>query len=854
MTKTQEEMMKKDLTELGSVMRTFANKNDGMEQAMRAMEHRQESTEKTIKNLDQKYESMMNMMAQMMAKLSDKEKGEEGSSSGGYQRLDLVSKKPERIEGRGGNRLPKLDFPVFDGENPREWVRRANKYFQIQGVEEELKSDLAQLHLKGKADIWFLGMYHGRAEVPWEELSRAICERFGGGTPEETIEEFNKLAQTGSVTDYLEKFELLKSLNLEVIRKAQRTIPHGAPYHSSSLGSSRPNPVPQLRNKWHHEGSRILRDNYHRGPKAGGNTADNFRKISPTEFNYRREKGLCYKCAEPYTLGHICKQAQIQYILEDEPTELIEVAEGEMDEGEEFCDCIEGGISNERIEVSIHTLSGGEGHSTFKLKGVLAGKELLILVDSGSTHCFLDEMVASHLQLQVTGTPLVVRVANGERLESRQLSRPLSWKIQGHEFQHHFNTLQLGSCDMVLGVDWLARYSPIEFDFNQLSMKFTRGKEKVELKGESNKLKLTAIKGSKLMKWRRKQEYGVTALLTILEEGQDEVPAEVKQMLNQYQDIFVEPQGLPPPRSHDHGIPLKEGARPFQLRPYRCPYVQKSEIEKLVREMLQMGIIQPSNNSFASPVLLVKKKDGSWRFCVDYRQLNELTVKDKFPMPLIDELIDELHGSRYFTKIDLRAGYHQIRVKMEDRHKTAFRTHQGLYEFKVMPFGLTNAPATFQSLMNQVFKEQLRKFVIVFFDDILVYSPTLETHLQHVTEVLDLLRQHQLFAKQSKCCFAQTQMEYLGHIITAEGVQADPRKIEGMINWPRPGNMKQLKGFLGLTGYYRKFVRGYGSIAKPLTTLLKKEGFQWNEEAEEAFQRLKMAMCSTPVLVLPDFS
>ncbi|XP_027086384.1 uncharacterized protein [Coffea arabica] len=706
MTKTQEEMMRKDLTELGSAMRTFANKNDGLEQAVRAMEHRQESTEKTIKNLDQKYESMVNMMAQMMAKLTDKEKGEEGSSSGGYQKLDLVSKKPEKAENRGGNRLPKLDFPVFDGENLREWVRRANKYFQIQGVEEELKSDLAQLHLKGKADIWFHGMYHRRIEVPWEELSMAICERFGGGTPEETIEEFNKLTQTGSVTDYLEKFELLKSLvmpllpnqldsyykscflsglkgeivnmvrmarphtladtieaaklqekNLEVIRKAQRALPHGALYNSNSMGHSRPNLVPQLRNKWHNEGSKVLGDSDHRGHKVGGNTADKFRKISPTEFNYRREKGLCYKCAEPYTLGHICKQAQIQYILEEEPTELIEVTEGGIDEGEEFCDCIEGEISNERIEVSIHTLSGGNGHNTFKLKGVLAGRELLILVDSGSTHCFLDERLVSHLQLQVAGTPLTVRVANGERLESRQLSRPLNWKIQGHEFQHHFNTLQLGSCDMVLGVDWLARYSPIEFDFNQLSMKFSKGKEEVELKGESNKLKLTAIKGSKLAKWRRKQEYGVTAFLTIMEEGQEgqeDVPAEVKQMLNQYQDILAEPQGLPPPRSHDHGIPLKEGARPFQIRPYRCPYVQKSEIERLVREMLQMGVIQPSNSSFASPVLLVKKKDGSWRFCVDYRQLNELTVKDKFPMPLIDELIDELHGSKYFTKIDLR--------------------------------------------------------------------------------------------------------------------------------------------------------------------------------------------------------
>ena len=160
----------------------------------------------------------------------------------------------------------------------------------------------------------------------------------------------------------------------------------------------------------------------------------------------------------------------------------------------------------------------------------------------------------------------------------------------------------------------------------------------------------------------------------------------MKELLAQFKEVFAEPQGMPPIRSHEHGIPLKEGATPFQIRPYKCPYIQKAEIEKLVKKMLQMGIIQPSNSSFASPVLLVKKKDGSWGFCIDYRQLIELTVKDKFPLPLIDELIDELHGSRFFTKIDLRVGYYQIRVKEKDRHKIAFRTHQGLYEFKVMPF------------------------------------------------------------------------------------------------------------------------------------------------------------------------
>ena len=169
-------------------------------------------------------------------------------------------------------------------------------------------------------------------------------------------------------------------------------------------------------------------------------------------------------------------------------------------------------------------------------------------------------------------------------------------------------------------------------------------------------------------------------------------------------------------------------------------------------------------------------------FCVDYRQLNELTLKDKSPVPLIDELIDELHGSKFFTKIDLSAGYHQIRVKVEDRHKTAFRTHQGLYEFKVMPFGLTNAPATFQSLINHIFREQLRKYVLVFFDDILIYSPTVVDHFKQVAEVLNKLKEHYLYAKRSKCLFAQTEVAYLSHIISEKWVVADPKKVESMVN------------------------------------------------------------------------
>lgn len=480
----------------------------------------------------------------------------------------------------------------------------------------------------------------------------------------------------------------------------------------------------------------------------------------------------------------------------------------------------------EELGISLHALTGISVDNTMQLQVTIAGERLIALVDSGSTHTSVCDSVAQRLQLAISPRPgLSVKVANGDQVPSAGVCLNTSVQIAEETFTMNCYTLLIAGFDVVLGVQWLRTLGPILWDFESLSMAFCRNGQTVRLTGIGAPTKICTAIGS----------------------TRDLMDA----LLDSFQDLFAEPRGLPPHRRYDHLLP---GAAPVAVRPYRYPQLLKDEIERQCDEMLALGIIRESTSPFSSPVLLVRKADKTWRFCVDYRELNLMTVRDKFPIPLVDELIDQLKGARFFTKLDLRSGYHQVRMHPDDVYMTAFRTHRGHFEFMVMPFGLSNAPSTFQALMNEILKPFIRKFVLVFFDDILVFSSSWAQHLQHVREVFEALCANHLALKRSKCSFGEKSVASLGNVIGANSVAMDRSKVEAVEAWPRPRTVKVLRGFLGLTGYYRKFVRGYGAIAAPLTALLKKESFSWTPEAGSAFAVLKQALISAPVLQLLDFT
>lgn len=329
---------------------------------------------------------------------------------------------------------------------------------------------------------------------------------------------------------------------------------------------------------------------------------------------------------------------------------------------------------------------------------------------------------------------------------------------------------------------------------------------------------------------------------------------QIAQLLREYHDVFSTGDGdMGRTQLVEHEIPITPGARPLRQPARRLGAEKEAEVDRQIEELLQQGLIEPAHGAWSSPVVLVKKKDGRWRFCIDYRRLNQVTVQDAYPLPRIDESLDALAGSRYFSTLDLLSGYWQVPLNPDAQEKAAFITRGGLWKWKVLPFGLTSAPATFQRLMEQVFQGLHWKTLLLYLDDVIVVAPTFEEHVHRLRQVLQRLREAGLKLKPSKCTLFQHKVKYLGHVVSEEGVSTDPEKIAAVKEWPQPSSLTELKTFLGTVGYYRQYIPDFASIAKPLTSLTAKgASWIWDEATQASFELLRERLISAPILQYPD--
>lgn len=590
--------------------------------------------------------------------------------------------------------------------------------------------------------------------------------------------------------------------------------------------------------------------------RRGGSTDrwKGVRSIHNDEMAERRAKGLCFKCGGKYhpTL-HKCPERAMRLLILGEGESLNEEGEIVSLEAEESVD------GEEEVDAVCNVIgvlgSMGE-YRTMKIGGKLENVDVVVLIDSGASHNFISPKLTTALGLSVT--PIVerkIKLGDGHKVSSQGVCEGIKLVLGALEVSVDALVLDLGGLDVVLGVSWLCTLGKVMMDWKNLTMQFWHQGKTIVLQGQGENQERQCFLNSFLedRQGRVGEEWWLSSQRQKVG-GKEMMDEGLKEVLSKFTEVFQDSIRLPPRRSQSHQIKLFPDHGPVNVRPYRYPHHQKEEIERQVKELLEAGVIRQSMSAFSSPVILVKKKDNSWRMCVDYRALNKATIPDKYPIPIVDELLDELFGAIIFSKIDLKSGYHQIRVHEEDVHKTAFRTHNGHYEYLVMPFGLMNAPATFQSTMNDIFRPFLRKFVLVFFDDILIYSQNMLDHYNHLEQVLAVLVSNCFVANQAKYKFGYEQVDYLGHIISGKGVAVDPEKVKCIRDWPPPKNVKGVRGFLGLTGYYRKFIKDYGKVAKPLTELTKKDNFLWGKEATEAFENLKDIMTTSPVLVLPNFA
>jgi hypothetical protein len=573
------------------------------------------------------------------------------------------------------------------------------------------------------------------------------------------------------------------------------------------------------------------------------------------EKTYQHSPGPCYSCGE---IGHLARNCENRQKRKEKNGHLHSLATNE---------CKHSPANNKKEVEEVNRSEDGDRNETnerlVRFDGRLNDLPVRVLIDSGASRNFIDAEWAMSTGLKVEPHEKEVSLANGSKVPSEGKVEKAKLVIDGYNEEIDADLVNLSGDQVILGKPWLSQTNPtINWNTNEVLLVDTEGK-KIMLKDKEGE-GLTLISARQLQAELRlsqvhhREETILVAIAKTKEdvERRQEIPTKMKNVLAKYRDVLPKdlPGGLPPNRSIDHKIELVDPRSEPPSKPvYRLSPIELEEMRKQLTELQAKGFIRPSISPYGSPVLFATKKNGKLRMCIDYRALNKLTIKNRYPLPRIDDLLDRLAGAKIFSKIDLASGYHQIRIREEDIPKTAFRSRYGHFEYLVMPFGLTNAPATFMTLMNDILRTYLDKFVVVYLDDILIYSKNEDEHVEHLEKVLATLKKHQLYAQPEKCEFGVKLTSFLGHRVSAEGISVEEDKVKAVSDWPTLKNDRDVRSYLGLCNYYRRFIRGFARIAAPLTKLLRKDKeFTWDEKERNAFNELKKRLTSAPVLRIPD--
>ncbi|GFX63475.1 retrovirus-related Pol polyprotein from transposon 17.6 [Trichonephila clavipes] len=477
-----------------------------------------------------------------------------------------------------------------------------------------------------------------------------------------------------------------------------------------------------------------------------------------------------------------------------------------------------------------------------------------MIIDTGANVSIIRNDLAQKLKEKLIWTPprMVLQTVTGEKID---IHGKLKVKIQFGDttYQHAVYVADIAD-PFILGLDFLKEHGfTLDFNKNELRSIYEEVTIfKIEHRTESIRQSSNVCLQKFELALSNSPQQLTPDLLENVELSPLEQKSSAERLFQEFEDVFSRNSSdIGHTTVTQHRIDTADHP-PIKQHPRRLPFAKQEEVGTLLREMQENDIIEPSSSPWASPIVLVRKKDGSTRFCVDYRKLNDVTKKDSYPLPRIDDTLDTLSGHKWFLTLDLKSGYWQVEVHPEDREKTAFTSGQGLWQFKVMPFGLCNAPATFECLMETVLKGLTFEACLIYLDDVIIGGRTFEEHLQNIRKVLSKLSDANLKLNPSKCKFFQKEVNYLGHIISAEGVRTDPKKVFAVKNWKRPENLCELRSFLGLCTYYRKFVKGFSNIARPLHKLTEsKQKFQWTKDCEDSFLQLKEALTSSPILIYP---